>query len=80
LKKNPTGSPKHWQYSQVYKKQNMSFELPNSSSQNIMNKHGVNGDGKQKRAALIANKHVEGDWIKLSHTINIKTGIEIRTF
>jgi hypothetical protein len=48
----------------------MSFELPYSSSQNIMNKYGVNGDRKQKRAALIANKHVEGAWIKLSHTIN----------
>jgi len=45
-----------------------------------MNNYGVNGDSKQKRAALIANKHVEGEWIKLSHTINIKTGTETRTF
>jgi len=31
----------------------------------------VNGDSKQKGVALIANKHVEEDWIKLSHTITI---------
>jgi hypothetical protein len=33
--------------------------------------NGVNGDSKQKSVALIANKHAEEDWIKLSHTITI---------
>ena len=60
LEKNPTGSPKRWRYSHVYKN-SMSFELLYSNSQNIMNKCGVNGDSKEQRAALIANKHVEGD-------------------
>jgi hypothetical protein len=55
LNKNATGSPKRWQYSQA-DKNNTSFELPYSNSQNIMNICGVNDDSKQKRGALSTNK------------------------
>jgi hypothetical protein len=49
----------------------MSFELPYSNSQNFVKKYGVSGDSKQQRIAVIANKNVERDWIKLSQMINI---------
>jgi hypothetical protein len=54
------GSPILWKYFRGHKN-NVSFELRYTNRENIVNTYGMNGDSKQKRAALIANKHLQGN-------------------